>query len=133
MKLDHIGIAVRSLEVALKKYQGELGFSLKEIATIQDQKVRTAVLACGESFVELLEPIHLLSPIQKFLDQKGEGVHHLCFEVDDLEGKLRELTASSIQVIDMVPCRGLENRKIAFLHPKSTHGVLIELVEKKSR
>ena len=131
MKLDHVGIAVISIPEALKTYEGQLGFSIKEIITIEDQKVRIAVLPCGESRIELLEPTAADSPIQTFLSKKGEGIHHLCFQVDDIELRLKELRASSIQLLNETPCLGLEGRKIAFLHPKSTHGVLIELVEDK--
>jgi methylmalonyl-CoA/ethylmalonyl-CoA epimerase len=130
MTLDHIGIAVNSIEEALKIYQTGLGFTVNDIVTIEHQKVRVAVLPCGESRVELLEPTGAASPIQKFLDKRGEGVHHLCFKIGNLEVKLQELRETAIRVLDSVPCLGLENRKVAFLHPKSTHGVLIELVEK---
>jgi methylmalonyl-CoA/ethylmalonyl-CoA epimerase len=129
MTLDHIGIAVNSIEEALKSYQTGLGFSVKEIITIEQQKVRVAVLPSGESRMELLEPTGAASPIQKFLDKRGEGLHHLCFKVANLEEKLQELRKSAVQLIDSIPCLGLENRKVAFLHPRSTHGVLIELVE----
>jgi methylmalonyl-CoA epimerase len=129
MTLDHIGIAVNSIEEALKSFHTGLGFSVEEIVTIEQQKVRVAVLPSGESRMELLEPTGATSPIQKFLTKRGEGVHHLCFKVGNLEEKLRELREGEIQVLDSVPCLGLENRKVVFLHPKSTHGVLIELVE----
>ena len=131
MKLDHVGIAVNSILEALKTYEGQLGFSLREIITIEDQKVRVAVLPCGESRIELLEPTDADSPIQTFLIKRGEGIHHLCFQVDNIELKLKELQASSMRTLNDTPCMGLEGRKIAFLHPKSTHGVLIELVEDK--
>jgi methylmalonyl-CoA/ethylmalonyl-CoA epimerase len=129
MTLDHIGIAVNSIEEALKSFQAGLGFSVEEIVTIEQQKVRVAVLPSGESRVELLEPTGVASPIQKFLTKRGEGVHHLCFKVANLEEKLQELRQSAIQVLESIPCLGLKNRKVAFLHPKSIHGVLIELVE----
>ena len=131
MRLDHIGIAVNSIEEALKTYQSGLGFSLSDIATVEHQKVRVAVLPLGESRIELLEPTDLISPIRKFLDKRGEGIHHLCFKVRNLAEKLQQLEGAGLQRIDSIPCRGLENRKIAFLHPKSTHGVLVELVEEK--
>jgi methylmalonyl-CoA/ethylmalonyl-CoA epimerase len=129
MTLDHIGIAVNSIEEALKSYQTGLGFSVKDIVTIEQQKVRVAVLPSGESRIELLEPTDATSPIQKFLTNRGEGVHHLCFRLGNLEEKLQELRKKAIPIIDTVPCLGLENRKVAFLHPRSTHGALIELVE----
>jgi methylmalonyl-CoA/ethylmalonyl-CoA epimerase len=129
MKLDHIGIAVRSLEAALKTYQGQLGFDVTEIVDIEEQRVRVAVLPCGDSRIELLEPATADSPIQKFLDARGEGIHHLCFQVENMERKLSELQAGSVQLAKSASGKGLGDRKIVFLHPKSTHGVLIELVE----
>jgi len=129
MKLDHVGIAVRSLELALQTYVSQLGFELREIVTIEEQGVKVAILPCGEGRIELLEPTGSDSPIYRFLEKRGEGIHHLCFQVDDIEGKLDQLESTPIKLLNETPCLGLENRKIAFLHPKSTHGVLIELVE----
>jgi len=129
MKLDHIGIAVHSIEDALRTYEQQLGFVLHEIVAIEEQKVRVAVLPAGDSRIELLEPTAPDSPIQRFLEKRGEGVHHLCFQVEDLVKKVEELRAASLQLIPMSSELGLEGRKIAFLHPRSTHGVLIELVE----
>jgi len=131
MRLDHIGIAVHSIEKALKTYQSGLGLSLSDIVTIEHQKVRVAVMPLGESSIELLEPTDPISPIRKFLDKRGEGIHHLCFKVSNLAEKLKELKGTGLQILDSIPCQGLENRKIAFLHPKSAHGVLIELVEEE--
>lgn len=131
MKLDHIGIAVHSLEDALQTYQ-RLGFTLHEVVLIEEQKVRVAVLPAGDSRIELMEPTAPDSPIQRFLEKRGEGVHHLCFQVTDIRRKIEELRSESLQLISMSSDTGLEGRKIAFLHPKSTHGVLIELVECKS-
>jgi methylmalonyl-CoA/ethylmalonyl-CoA epimerase len=129
MKLDHVGIAVHSLEDALLTYQQRLGFTLHELVSIEDQKVRVAVLPSGDSRIELMEPTAPDSPIQRFLEKRGEGVHHLCFQVEDIRRKIEELRSASLQLISMTSDTGLEGRKIAFLHPKSTHGVLIELVE----
>jgi methylmalonyl-CoA epimerase len=131
MKLDHVGIAVRSLEQAIQTYADQLGFNLGEIVTIPDQGVKVAVFPCGESRIELLEPTNSDSPIHRFLEKKGEGIHHLCFKVDDIESMLAQLKSTPIKPLGDTPCLGLENRKISFLHPKSTHGVLIELVEEK--
>jgi methylmalonyl-CoA/ethylmalonyl-CoA epimerase len=132
MKLDHVGIAVHSLEDALLTYQQRLGFTLHELVSIEDQKVRVAVLPSGDSRIELMEPTAPDSPIQRFLEKRGEGVHHLCFQVEDIRRKIEELRSASLRLISMASDTGLEGRKIAFLHPKSTHGVLIELVECKS-
>lgn len=129
MKLDHVGIAVQSIEDALRTYEQRLGFTVHEIVVIDEQKVRVAVLPAGASRIELLEPTAPDSPIQKFLERRGEGVHHLCFQVKDIRHKIEELQSASLQLISMSSQTGLEGRKIAFLHPKSTHGVLIELVE----
>ena len=129
MKLDHVGIAVRSIEDALRTYQQRLGFTVQEMVVIHEQKVRVAVLPAGDSRIELMEPTAPDSPIQRFLEKRGEGVHHLCFQVEDIRRKVEELSSSSLQLISMSSETGLEGRKIAFLHPKSTHGVLIELVE----
>jgi methylmalonyl-CoA/ethylmalonyl-CoA epimerase len=131
MKLDHIGIAVRSIEEALRTYQS-LGFQVEDIVTIEEQKVRVAILPTGESQIELLEPTDDNSLIQEFLEKKGQGIHHLCFNVENLEQKVNELKKTNVQILDQIPCRGYENRKVAFLHPKTTHGVLIELVEARS-
>jgi methylmalonyl-CoA epimerase len=129
MKLDHVGIAVHSIEDALGTYQNRLGFVLHEIVVIDEQKVRVAVLPAGDSRIELLEPTAPDSPIQRFLEKRGEGVHHLCFQVENLGRKIEQLQAASLQLIPLSSETGLDGRKIAFLHPKSTHGVLIELVE----
>ena len=129
MKLDHVGIAVRSLKLALETYKDQLGFELHEIVTIEEQGVKVAVLPCGESCIELLEPTRSDSPISRFLEKRGEGVHHLCFRVEEIDRKLDELKSSPIKLLNETPCLGLKDRKIAFLHPQSTHGVLIELVE----
>lgn len=131
MKLDHVGIAVHSIEEALRRYQ-QLGLALHEIVAIEEQKVRVAVLPAGDSRIELLEPTSPDSPIQRFLEKRGEGVHHLCFQVQDIRQKIERLRSASLQLISMPSEAGLEGRKIAFLHPKSTHGVLIELVECES-
>lgn len=132
MKLDHVGIAVHSLDDALQTYQRRLGFTLHEVVLIEEQKVRVAVLPAGDSRIELMEPTASDSPIQRFLEKRGEGVHHLCFQVEDIRRKIEELLSASLQLIPMSSDSGLEGRKIAFLHPKSTNGVLIELVECES-
>jgi methylmalonyl-CoA/ethylmalonyl-CoA epimerase len=131
MKLDHVGIAVYSIEDALRTYQ-QLGFALHEVVAIEEQKVRVAVLPAADSRIELLEPMAPDSPIQKFLEKRGEGVHHLCFQVENIQQKVEELRSASMQLISMSSETGLAGRKIAFLHPKSTHGVLIELVERET-
>jgi methylmalonyl-CoA epimerase len=135
MRLDHIAIAVRSLEDALPFYTDALGLTCTGRETVAEQGVHLALLPLGESRLELLEPLSDDSPVGRFLTRRGEGVHHIAFRVDDLERALAELRARGIRLVDETPRCGAEGRKIAFLHPASAHGVLIELVEvpKKER
>jgi methylmalonyl-CoA/ethylmalonyl-CoA epimerase len=135
MRLDHIAIAVRSLEDALPFYTDALGLTCTGRETVAEQGVHLALLPLGESRLELLEPLSDDSPVGRFLTRRGEGVHHIAFRVDDLERALTELRARGIRLVDETPRCGAEGRKIAFLHPASAHGVLIELVEvpKKER
>lgn len=132
MNIDHIGIAVRSLDESLKFYQDALGLHLHETEVVEEQKVRAALLPVGSSRIELLEATSDESPIAKFIAKRGEGIHHICFEVDDIEAHLERLKAAGARLIDETPRRGVGGHKIAFVHPTSAHGVLIELVEKVS-
>jgi methylmalonyl-CoA epimerase len=129
-KIDHIAIVVRSIEEALQAYQGALGLELTEVEEVPEQAVRVAFLPVGESEIELVEPITTDSGTAKFLEKRGEGMHHICLEVDDIEATLQDLAAKGIQLIDEQPRQGAHGR-VAFLHPRSAHGVLIELVEKR--
>lgn len=131
MKIDHLGIAVRSLEESLKFYQETLGLPLKEQEIVAEQKVRAALLPLGESRIELLEATDDQSPIAKFIAKRGEGLHHICIAVENIEDTLTQLKAAGARLVDETPRRGLGGHKIAFVHPASTHGVLIELVEKE--
>jgi len=124
MKIDHIGIAVKSISDAVKVYEQAMG--LQEVA---DQGVRVAMLHIGESGIELLEPTRPDSPIEKFMSKRGEGIHHIAVRVDDIEQALERVKASGVRVIDSAPRRGAYNTRVAFIHPSSTHGVLLELVE----
>ncbi len=135
MRLDHIAIAVRSLDEALPFYTEVLGLTCAGRETVAEQGVHLALLPIGESRLELLEPLSDDSPVGRFLARRGEGVHHIAFRVDDIERALAELRARGIRLVDETPRCGAEGRKIAFLHPASAHGVLIELVEvpKKER
>lgn len=133
MKLDHIGIAVRSIDEALEFYSSSLGLQSRGRETVEDQAVQVAMLAVGDSQLELLEPTNGDSPVGRFIAKRGEGIHHICLEVENLEAVLAQLRASNIRLIDESPRCGAEGRKIAFLHPSSGHGVLIELVEKIKR
>lgn len=132
MNVDHIGIAVRSLDESLKFYQEALGLHLHETEVVEEQKVRAALLPLGPSRIELLEATGEDSPIAKFIAKRGEGIHHICLEVDDIEAHLERLKAAGVRLIDEAPRRGVGGHKIAFIHPTSAHGVLIELVEKVS-
>jgi len=126
-RIAHIGIAVRALDDILPFYRDVLG--LRESPLDDADGARIAGLAAGDSLVELLAPVATDSPIAKFVDKKGPGIHHVCFCVDDLDGTLAKATAAGITLIDDTPRIGAEGKRIAFLHPKSTGGVLIELTE----
>jgi methylmalonyl-CoA epimerase len=128
MKLDHIGIVVRDIEQALNVYQVGLGLPLKDIMDIPDQEVKIAFLPLGESNIELVQPTASDSGTAKFLEKRGEGVHHLCIQVEDIEAALAQLESQGVPLIDQVPRKGAHGR-VAFVHPKGAHGVLIELVE----
>lgn len=128
MKIDHVGIVVRDLQKALQVYDTALGLSLNEIAEVPDQKVRVAFLPVGESNVELVQPTADDTSIAKFLANRGEGIHHLCIEVADIDAALARLKDHGVPLIDEEARPGAHGR-IAFIHPQGTHGVLIELVE----
>src|SRR5262245_56835364 len=128
MKLDHIGIAVKSLAEAMKVYD-VLGLAVDSYEDVEDQGVRVAMLPLGETRIELLEPLHAESPIEKFMAKRGEGIHHIAVRVDDIEEALERFKNSGARLIDATPRRGAHNTRIAFVHPASTHGVLLELVE----
>ncbi len=129
-KIDHIAIVVRSVEEALQAYQEALGLKPIDIKEMPEDAVKVAFLPVGESEIELVEPITDDSGVAKFLEKRGEGMHHICLEVDDLEATLQELRAKGVRLIDEKPRQGAHGR-IAFLHPKSAHGVLIELIERR--
>jgi methylmalonyl-CoA/ethylmalonyl-CoA epimerase len=128
MKVDHIGIAVKSLTEAMKVYD-VLGLGASSYEDVEDQGVRVAMLPIGESRIELLEPLDKDSPVEKFMSKRGEGIHHIAIRVDDIEDALERFKKSGARLIDSTPRRGAHNTRIAFVHPASTHGVLLELVE----
>ena len=128
-KVDHIGIAVRSIQDALKLYEGILGLKVSGYEDVEEQGVRVAMLPIGDSRIELLEPLHEESPIAKFISKRGEGIHHISVCVDNIELALEQFKASGVRLIDSSPRRGAGNSKIAFIHPAGMHGVLLELVE----
>lgn len=130
-KIDHIGIAVKDLNEALKFYQGLLGLKVTETEVVEEQKVRVAFLPTGDSEVELLESTDPEGAIARFIEKNGEGIQHIAFRVDNLEEKLAELKEKGVRLIDEKPRRGAGGARIAFLHPKSTFGTLVELCERK--
>ena len=130
-KIEHIGIAVKKLEDSIKYYEDILGLKCYAIEEVKDQNVKTAFFMVGQSKIELLESTIEDGTIAKFIEKKGEGIHHIAFEVSDLEKSIEDIEHKGIQLIDKIPRKGAEELNIAFLHPKSTKGVLTELCEKK--
>ena len=128
--LDHIGIAVKNLDDALEIYARVLGLEVEKIRVFDEQKVKIAFLLAGETRIELLEPTDKKGPVARFIEKRGEGVHHLAFTVADIEATLQKVKDKGIAVVDEKPRIGSEGFKIAFLHPKSTKNVLVELCEK---
>ena len=126
-KIDHIGIAVRSLDAALKIYSAGLGMQAEHIEEVPEQKTRVALIPLGEARLELLEAMEEDSPIGRFIAKRGEGLHHICVQVEDLEQTLLHLKEAGVRLIDEVPRRGAGNCLVAFVHPTSTCGVLVEL------
>jgi methylmalonyl-CoA/ethylmalonyl-CoA epimerase len=131
LKIDHIGIAVKDIEAALKFYAEILGLKLEGEEVVAEQKVKTAFLPVGDTEVELLESTESDGPIAKFIEKRVAGFQHIAFKVDDLEATLRELEEKGIRLIDRKPRIGAGNKKIALLHPKATFGVLVELSEEQ--
>jgi methylmalonyl-CoA epimerase len=129
-KISHIGIAVKNLEEGIAFYE-KLGLKLEAIEEVPSQMVRVAFLPCGDTRIELLQPTSEDSPVAKFIEKKGEGIQHLAFAVDDLPQALKDIEAEGVRLIDKEPRPGAHQADIAFLHPKSTNGVLIELCKEK--
>ncbi|MCG3159765.1 MAG: hypothetical protein JMDDDDMK_00785 [Acidobacteria bacterium] len=130
--IQHLGVAVESIEGALVFWRDALGLELKEVEVVEDQGVRVAMLPIGESRIELLEATSAETPVGKFLAKRGPGIHHLCVEVNDINAKLSELRACGVRLIDEQPRVGAGGALVAFVHPSSTGGVLIELTQKGS-
>lgn len=128
--IEHIGIAVKNLEESIKFYEDTLGLKCYAIEEVKDQKVKTAFFWIGQTKIELLETTDPEGPIGKFIQKRGEGIHHLAFAVNNLPSALNELKEKEIKLIDITPRKGAEGLNIVFLHPKSTYGVLTELCEK---
>jgi len=127
-KIHHVGIVVRSLDEAYAFYRDTLGLHVHAEAVVEDQGVRAALLTIGNSEIELLEPINANGGVAKFLERRGEGLHHICFETDDVVAELAATKAKGIELIDQTPRKGLAGM-ICFLHPKSNHGELIEYAQ----
>jgi methylmalonyl-CoA/ethylmalonyl-CoA epimerase len=128
-KINHIAIAVNNIEEAAKFYQQILGLQLSGVEVVTSQKTRVGFLKIGESNIELVQPAEPGSPLAKFLEGKGQGIHHICFEVDDVEAEVKTYLEKGATLIDTQPRPGAHNTKVAFVHPKSSNGVLIELCE----
>ncbi|MBK7706735.1 MAG: methylmalonyl-CoA epimerase [Acidobacteria bacterium] len=129
MKISHLGIATKEIAEALKFWEGALGLENVHTETVEDQKVRVAMLPLGESRVELLEPTSDDSPIAKFIEKRGAGIHHIAVEVDDIEAALAKLKSEGARLIDETPRIGAEGCLVAFVHPAASGGVLLELVQ----
>ena len=129
--IEHLGIAVKSLDEAIPYYENILGMKCYSIEEVADQKVKTAFFKVGQTKLELVEPTSDESPIAKFIEKRGEGIHHLAFAVEDgVANALAEMEGKGVRLIDKAPRKGAEGLNIAFIHPKSTHGVLTEFCEK---
>ncbi len=129
-KVNHIGIAVNSIDEVIKLYTEGLGLKLKDIEIVEEQKVRAAIIPVGDSKIELLESTDPEGPIAKYIERRGEGMHHLALEVSDIEEALKTLEEKGFQLIDKEPRKGVGDTRIAFLHPKNTKA-LLEVVEAK--
>jgi methylmalonyl-CoA/ethylmalonyl-CoA epimerase len=129
MKIDHIGIAVHNMEHSNALFQALLGAAPYKQELVETEKVLTSFFAVGESKVELLEATDPQSPIAKYLEKKGEGIHHIAFEVEDIVAEMKRLQSEGFQLLQEVPKMGADNKLVAFLHPKSANGVLVELCQ----
>ena len=132
-KIDHLGIAVESQATANDVYEGLLGLKMEHQEVVTQQKVRTSFYPCGDVDFELLEPTDPESTVGKFLAKRGEGFHHVAFEVENIRSELARLTGLGVELIDKTPRPGAHNTQIAFLHPRATRGLLIELVERPKK
>lgn len=132
-KINHIGIAVRNLEASLPFYRDILGMNFEGTEEVAEQKVRVAFLQVGESRIELLEPTAPDSPVARFLEKNGEGIHHLAYEVEDIDVALADLKQKGVRLIDELPRLGAHGAKIAFVHPRASGGVLTELCQQSAK
>ena len=128
-KINHIAIAVKDLDQVTKFYQNTIGLPLSGIEVVAEQKTKVGFFKIGESNIELVQPAEPSSPLDKFLETRGPGIHHICLEVDDIEEEIKSLLDKGVAMIDQKPRWGAHHSRVAFIHPKSSNGVLIELVE----
>jgi len=130
-KIEHLGIAVNNMEEALKIYEDLIGQNCYKIEVVESEFVKTAFIQVGESKIELLEATHSDSAIAKFLEKKGQGFHHVAFDVENIDSEINRLVEKGFELIHKTPKDGADNKRIAFLHPKSTNGLLVELCQEK--
>jgi methylmalonyl-CoA epimerase len=128
-RIDHVGVAVEDLDAALKLYEGAFGMPLAHRETVEEQGVEAVLLDVGDGHVELLRPLGPDTAVGKFLERKGPGLHHVAYAVDDIDATLRSLSEAGLELIDAEPRVGIRESRVAFLHPRSTAGVLTEIVE----
>ena len=128
-KIEHIGIAVKNLDEANKTYENLFGYTHYKTEEVKSEGVRTSFFICGESKIELLEATNPESPIAKYIEKKGEGVHHIAYAVEDIEKEMNRLTKEGFRVLNEKPKKGADNKWVVFLHPKSANGVLVELCQ----
>jgi methylmalonyl-CoA/ethylmalonyl-CoA epimerase len=128
-KIEHIGIAVKDLDAANSLYADLLGVAYYKVEEVQSEGVSTSFFKCGESKIELLAALNEESPIAKFIDKRGEGIHHIAFLVNDIVAEVTRLEALGFKVLNTTPKKGADNKLVVFLHPKSSHGVLVELCQ----
>ncbi len=131
LKIDHIGIAVKNMDEALKLYRDTLGFTMVDTEVVEEQKVKVGFIPVGDSEIELLESTSPDGPVAKFIESRGEGIQHIALRVENIEQALEELKAKGFRLIDEKPRYGAGKARIAFLHPKSTAGILLEISERK--
>lgn len=130
-KIEHIGIAVSNLEDAITTYTALLGSECYKTETVESEGVKTAFFQIGDSKIELLEATNENSPIAKFIAKKGEGIHHIAFDVTDISSEMKKLADKGFQLLNETPKQGADNKLVAFLHPKSSNGVLVELCQER--
>lgn len=129
LKIEHIGVAIKSLETSIPLFEQLLNTPCYKKETVETEAVETAFFQVGESKIELLEALKPESPIAKFIDKKGEGMHHVAFEVENIEAEMKRLSALGFELLNETPKRGADNKLVCFLHPKTTNGMLVELCE----